>query len=998
MSLSIEFDVLPDLVASAATTAGDPLLDDLNAAQRAAVVFGEGPQLVLAGAGTGKTRVLTRRIAWLIASRRARPSEILALTFTEKAAQEMEERVDRLVPFGFADTTIATFHAFGRRLLDEFGMLLGLPGGLRVLTQPESVVFLRERLWQLPLERLRPIGDPTRNLSRLVSHFGRLADEDVAPEAYAAFAERARAAAEAAGDEAACERAALFAELAAAYGQVRTLLAEAGLIDFAGLLSWSLRLVREHPAVREELRRRYRYVLVDEFQDTNTAQFELVRTITGRAPNLTVVGDDDQSIYRFRGAAISNILGFRQAYPAAATFVLTENYRSSQAILDAAYRLIRHNDPERLEVQAGVDKRLVAKGPGREGPPVEHQAFDTPSSEADHVAARIAHEVATGRRAWGDFAVLVRRHAASGAIAGALALRSIPFRISGGGGLFDRPEVAACVEALRLLADPTDDRAFYFLATSAIYDVPVLEMARLAGRARRIHRPLEDLARSRVQRRDDATPADDPWPPEALAALARLVDDLDALRPFALDHGTGETLYRFLDQSGTLPRLTALGTAEADEEVQNLARLFELARGFAGIAARDRVLEFVRHLELVREAGANPRAAEPDLEEDAVHVLTVHAAKGLEFPVVFLVGLEANHFPGVNRRDPLPFPEALVQARLPGGDFHRAEERRLFYVGMTRAKEELWLSSAADHGGPRRWKPSPFVLEALDRPLADVRVARAPALAAVQRNAARPALAAAEPRPMADDAPLALSHHQIDDYRTCPLKYKFAHLLAVPLLAHHSIGYGQALHLAIRDFYAHEAEGWPLDEDGLAARFDHHWTGEGFITREHEETRKEQGRAAIRGFHRRERAAPSRPAFVESSFEVARGATTVRGRFDRVDLRPGTGAVIVDFKSSDVSDPAKADERAERSLQLKLYALAWAGTRPAPAAVELHYVGTGVVGRAPVTPEALAEAGQTIDDAARGIRARAFAPTPSFASCGHCAYNTICPSRARGPF
>ena len=211
-----------------------PLLADLNAAQRAAVVFGEGPALVLAGAGTGKTRVLTRRIAWLIGTRRARPSEILALTFTEKAAQEMEERVDTLVPFGFADTTIATFHAFGRRLLDEFGILLGLPGDLRVLTQAESIVFLRERLWELPLSRLRPIGDPTRHLSELVRHFGRLADEDISPAAYAAFATGAVARAEAKGDEAGLERALLWRELAATYGRVQDLLAAAGLVDFAG--------------------------------------------------------------------------------------------------------------------------------------------------------------------------------------------------------------------------------------------------------------------------------------------------------------------------------------------------------------------------------------------------------------------------------------------------------------------------------------------------------------------------------------------------------------------------------------------------------------------------------------------------------------------------------------------------------------------------------------------------------------------------------------------
>jgi DNA helicase-2/ATP-dependent DNA helicase PcrA len=290
------------------------------------------------------------------------------------------------------------------------------------------------------------------------------------------------------------------------------------------------------------------------------------------------------------------------------------------------------------------------------------------------------------------------------------------------------------------------------------------------------------------------------------------------------------------------------------------------------------------------------------------------------------------------------------------------------------------------------------VLEALDRPLVDAAVARSSALDAVQRNAARPALAAVELRPLPDDARLLLSHHQIDDYRTCPLKYKYAHLLAVPLLPHHSVGYGLALHTAIRDFYVHRAEGWPIDEEGIVRLFDQAWSGEGFITREHEETRRAQGREAIRAFYRRETEAPSRPAQVEAAFELVRGATTIRGRFDRVDVREGVGPVIVDFKSSAVTDPAVADERAAASLQLKLYALAYAALRTTPAFVELHYIASGVIGRAAVTETTLEDAATALDEAARGIRGREFAATPSYGACGYCAYNSICPSRARGSF
>ena len=972
----------------------DALLDDLNEAQRSAVTHGTGPLLVLAGAGTGKTRVLTRRIAWLIGTRTAAPSEILGLTFTDKAAQEMEERVDRLVPFGYTDTTLVTFHALGHKLLSEFGMLLGLPAEPRVLTQAEAVVFLRERLFALPLERLRPLGDPTKHLGQLVRHFGKLADEDISPADYAAYAHAERRVAHEAGDEARLDRAGLFTELAACYGAYLDLLASEGVVDFAGLLSLSLRLLREQPALASELRRRYPWILVDEFQDTNFAQFELVRALAGPNPNLTVVGDDDQSIYKFRGASISNILEFQARYPSCTTRVLTENYRSTQAILDSAYQLIRHNDPERLEVRAKVDKRLVARGPMREGPGVEAQGFDSPSTEADFVAARIHAAVDVGWRRYSDFAVLVRRHAASDPMLRALNLRGIPCRVAGGGGLYDRPEVVACLDALTAMADPTDDRALFFLAASEIYGVPALDIAKLRRGAERRNRALLPLI-------EEALASGAVLDAMARGALARLVADLKEMRPFALRHPTGETLYKYLAHSGYLERLTAEGAqgdAEADEKVQNLARLFAITRAFNQLAVRDRPIEFVRHLAVLRQAGEDPRAAEPDANEDAVQVVTVHRAKGLEFPVVFMVGLEADHFPSVNRPDPLPFPDALLRQAIPTGDFHRAEERRLFYVGMTRAREELCLTWAVDHGGARKWKPSPFVLEALDQSRVEAPLERAKILDQIHRHMRPPEPAALMLAPLKEDEELEVSNRQIDDWLTCPLRYKYAHVLKVPLLPHHSVGYGLALHNAIRDYYVHVREGWPVDADRLVRVFEDSWTGEGFITREHELQRLEQGRAAIRSWYEREQAHPSAPAIIEGAFRFKEGANVVRGRFDRVDIRR-EGAVIVDFKSSAITREDKAQQRAKDSLQLKIYALAYQETSEAalrPAAVELHFIESGLVGRAEVTDKTIDDARESIARAARGIRARSFIATPDWNNCRYCAYNTICPARARG--
>ena len=363
------------------------ILDGLNDAQRGAVLHGDGPLLIVAGAGTGKTTVLTRRIAHLITSRKARPEEILALTFTEKAAREMSERVDQLVPYGYTESFIATFHAFGDRILRENCFAASLPADFRVLSRADEVVFLRERLFALPLTRFRPLGDPGRHLPTLVEFTSRAKDEDVSPGDIRAFAEeQLRHASAAAGEEAEAERelALDLIEAADFFSAQQAALATAALVDFGDQIHLTLKLLRERPDVALALRKRFRYILVDEFQDTNHAQLELIRLIAGEgSPNITVVGDDDQAIYRWRGAAPANLIHFLTLYPNATRVVLRQNYRSTQEILDTAYRLITYNNPHRLEAMTGLDKRLIAdRGKGKN---VSHRRFPTVSAEADAV-------------------------------------------------------------------------------------------------------------------------------------------------------------------------------------------------------------------------------------------------------------------------------------------------------------------------------------------------------------------------------------------------------------------------------------------------------------------------------------------------------------------------------------------------------------------------------------------------------------------------------------
>src|SRR5438876_4539753 len=326
--------------------AADRILEGLNEAQRRAVTHDTGPLLIVAGAGTGKTTVITRRIAWLIATRRARPDEILALTFTDKAAAEMEERVDTLVPYGYADVEIATFHAFGDRILREHALEIGLTPDFRVLNRAEQTIFFRDRLFELPLAHYRPLGDPTRHLQALITLISRCKDEDISPDEYQAHAGRLELAAAAAEDyEEARERAVQQRELAATYAKYQELMARDGCVDFGDQIVLPLKLLRARPNVRGGYQRRFKYIMVDEFQDTNHAQFELVKLLAARHGNVACVCDDDQAIYRWRGAAISNVLAFLERYPDARHIVVTENFRCHHAILDAAYKPIRYNNP-----------------------------------------------------------------------------------------------------------------------------------------------------------------------------------------------------------------------------------------------------------------------------------------------------------------------------------------------------------------------------------------------------------------------------------------------------------------------------------------------------------------------------------------------------------------------------------------------------------------------------------------------------------------------------
>ncbi|MDP3041482.1 MAG: UvrD-helicase domain-containing protein [Candidatus Omnitrophota bacterium] len=967
----------------------DKVLEGLNREQVQAVTHKDGPLLIIAGAGTGKTRMITQRIGWLINQGLAKTDEILALTFTDKAAKEMQERVDILMPYGYTDTWISTFHAFGDRILRENALVAGLNPDFKVLAQPEAAVFFREHLFEFTLDYYRPLAEPTRFIEALISFFSRAKDEDISAREYLKYAQDFLIQAKSNPEDKATEELAVQQmEVAAAYVKYQELLAREGLVDFGNQFYLSLQLLREHPLILQNYQKQFKYILVDEFQDTNFAQFQIVKLLAGSLKNITVVGDDDQCIYRWRGAAYSNLVNFNQEYPGAEKITLIQNYRSTQPILDSAYQLIQNNNPERFEVKAKIDKHLISLT--KNGAKPVHLHFDTHSAEADNVSKIIQDKVSLGKFKYRDFAILVRSNSDAQSFIQSLNMQNIPWQFSGNQGLYARGEVKLCINFLRVIANPSDSLSLYYLVSSEIYKVNLADLALCNHFARRRNRTLYAVF-SDLEKIPELAGVQD----QTKDKIKQILLEIEKFLRVSRDEATGRLLYSFLTDTGYLKYLTHDPTLEKETKIQNIAKFFNQVRNYELIAKEDRVISFIKHLNLLIDSGDDPPTVEADLDQDAVNILTIHKAKGLEFRVVFLVSLVQGKFPLPKRSQQIELPDVLIKEVLPTGDFHTQEERRLFYVGMTRSKEELYLTSADDYGGKRLRKVSQFVPEALGKQPEAAEKKKTPSLESIQRFAPLKELPRSVLPKIAEDKLLSLSYYQIDDYLTCPLKYKYVNILRVPIMEHHTVIYGRAMHEAVSQYLLRKLDGSKFTLDQLLDCFEANFDPQGFLDARHQEERFRIGREALVRFYKDEEKRGSVPKFIEKEFSFVIGNNKIIGRFDRIDMEKDR-AVIMDFKTSAIKAQKDADKRVKASKQLSLYALAYQHVFGVlPVAVELYFLESGIIGRHELAEEDLDDVQEDILEVSAGIRQQDYPAKPEYKACTYCAYNQICPQAAK---
>ncbi len=964
------------------------ILEGLTPEQKEAVTHGSGPLLVLAGVGTGKTTVIARRIAYLIAQGFVkRPSQLLVFTFSNQAAEEMLDRAFEWIRYAALDAWVATYHSVCERILRENAPLAGLPPDFKILDEWSQRVFLLDHLTELPLRKLRPqaLRRPLSFLSPVLDFISRAKDEAIPPEEYRRWWETHESSLS--PDERELHR-----ELWEIYAAYQELLLREGMVDFGDLILRTVDLFQRHPGLLSEYHERFPFVLADEFQDTSRAELRLVTLLAGHG-NVTVVGDDDQAIYGFRGVPWDNLLAFLRAFPQSKVVVLTQNFRSTQRILDCAMRLIRQNAYRlealsiRGEIPQAITKEL--RSAFGEGSPPLHRHFPTVSEEAEYVAQKIK-ELHSEGIPYREIAVLYRNRYRPEPYLRALSEAGVPWVLVGGyrAGLFDQEEIKLILSFLRALADPQDDQSLYHLLGSPIYRLNGDELAELTALSQRTHRPLRALLSEAVEKGELSA--------EGLATAKRALEDLQACEDLARSSPTGQVLYHFLvERTGYLSRLAQEISPRSRRALEHIAAFFEeVVRRFEEVARYDRVPWFVRYVEELRELGWNPMVGEAEPGVDAVQVMTFHQAKGREFEAVFLTGLVEDFFPGRRQRPPFALPRDLVLEDLPPDVAHLEEQRRLFYVGMTRAKRYLFLLSSDDYRLPgeeprrRPAKISRFVVEALGEDALGPRAPETPPLFRITRAAKAPEPVLPEKSPGA----LQLSFRQVDDWLTCPLKYKYIHVLRVPIRLHPTVILGNAVHQAIQAYHLAKRQGRSLPLSEVIAVFDRAWRSEGFLSAAHEEELHRYGEEALQNFYAFEEAEGSRPTFVEQYFAFEENGVKVIGYWDRVDRRRD-GALIIDYKTSEAKVES-ADHRVQESLQMAIYALAFERTfGERPKELQLRFLTPEVVvGKAEPSDRLLKGAREAIMEAAEGIRREDFAPKPSYAACRQCAYRAICPS------
>jgi len=947
-------------------------LKNLNPQQKRAVRFGQGPVLIVAGAGTGKTTVITERIAYLIKSKKIKPEEILALTFNNKAATEMEERVDNLLPYGYRDLWVSTFHSFCERILKEHGLDIGLPTDFKILDQTSAWLLTKKNLDKFNLDYYKPLGNPTKFIRALINHFARCKDQAIAPEDYLKYGQDLKTNLTDLPEKQESER---IKEIANAYFVYQKLLLENSALDFNDLINYCFQLFKKRPWLLKKYREKFQYILIDEFQDTNWVQYELIKLLAEPKNNLTVCADDDQSIYKFRGASFSNVLQFRKDFPQAKEIALIKNYRSRQNILDLAYQFIQLNNPNRLEYLDKINKKLQAQIKGRAE--IKHLHFKNLDQEVRGVVNKIIEIIKKNKKTnLSEIAILVRANDSANAFCRGLERANLPYQFLASRGLYLKPIILDIIAYFKLLDNYHESSALYRVLNMPCFKFSYPDIVKITQYA---HRKAKSVY-------------------EALSELRpnhNLLNLIQKHAHLAQQRNVSEVFIRFLEDSDCLEYLSK---KHKKEELDYISQFYEKIKSFEQTSLNAKLKDFMEEMSLELESGEQGKLQfDPEQGPEMIKVMTIHSAKGLEFKHVFLVNLVDKKFPTIERQDPIEIPAELIKDIIPQGDIHLEEERRLFYVGITRAKTGLFFFSAEDYGGARNKKLSRFLIE-LDFSEDLISLPKNKEIKIIKKQAEKIILPARLATRSVAGGPDYFSFTQLKAFENCPLQYKFAHILKIPIHGKPVFSFGKTMHDVLFEFVRMATQNGQRDLfcrglinqtptiDQLLEIYKKKWIDDWYENKSQKESYCQLGKKCLKKFYQDFYKDKPKVLALEQNFKLKISNEMLIGRIDRVDKTE-----IIDYKTGKTKEKLELADKeqlliyqiaAEEALALKPKKMTYYFLEDSK---KVSFLGS---------KQDLKKQKEKISSQIQAIKKSDFAPTPGW-QCQFCDFKDICEFAAK---
>jgi len=948
----------PDAIAVGKSTP-EPALDD---SQKEAAHTEVCPLLVKAGPGTGKTRTLVGRIVHVVAEKNAHPESILALTYSNKAAEEMRSRVGRVLPEEALRIWMGTFHAFGLEILRKYGTRLGLPARPRVVDPVDAMYMLETALGSLDLNYYRDLIEPARFLPAILSVISRAKDELKGPDDYRKEAELMRVRAHSPEDIEAAEKA---LEVSRVYAYYTKRLQDEGALDYGDLISRSVNLLQNHPDIRDALRNHYKHIVVDEYQDVNTASRMLLRELAGTGTGLWVVGDQLQAIYRFRGAAPANMDAFTQDFPGAKVVPLKVNYRSRERIVSSFATF-------GAQMTAGGSDKFLDWKTNRNDQPGEilYEVGHDEFSEADGIAAEIKRQHDNGVP-FKDQAVLCRTHTGLAKLVAILEARGIPLFYLGD--LFERPEIR---DLLSLLSLASERKGSGLLRVSQFSDYQIAPAEVLE---------LLDLAREQsayFPKALELAEASDKLSVHAKTHFAHLARALDGITYNTSAWSTlGHFLFTRSNYARHLCEVPGVMGAQQRLAVYQFVQFAHRMRGHPHLRKEDpkkAFLDYVRRLELYGEEKQLRQPPTWASSIDAVRMLTVHASKGLEFPVVYLALMAKGRFPLKRQGASCTLPPGL----LPAGsrDWHTEEEQCLFFVALSRAKDTLWLSCAARYG-KQTSNPSEFLSEI---------ASCLPRAVDVDPTLAVVAGAAPEPGIAPPSATLKLSSREVDTYLRCPTQYFFDVVLGLGGRRTNPgyLQFHRCVYQVLAWMSSEQASGRTAEHGATLVKLEEVWVAYGPQEHAYAEFYRQEAERLLRDAVNRVRSSSGKPLDIEWEVPLAHGVVTVRA--DHITLLEGPKGKLLAIQRWRTGKPPKKPQNDEvYSLYAKGAELAYPD---AQASIETLYLSTNEVVPNSLTEKQMRTGLQKYDDALADILLGDFSPKPSDWICPRCPHYFICPA------